>query len=33
MTLEIFNQQKAKFHEQEKAVLAIQTELDKRNIL
>lgn len=34
MTLETFNQQKAKFHEQEKAVLAIQTELDKaKNIL
>ncbi|MDD0823095.1 hypothetical protein PTQ27_01225 [Mannheimia sp. AT1] len=34
MQLEKFNEQKAKFHEQEKAVLAIQTELDKaKNIL
>lgn len=34
MTLEKFNEQKAKFYEQEKAVLATQTELDKaRNIL
>lgn len=34
MTLEKFNEQKAKFYEQEKAVIATQTELDKaRNIL
>ncbi|TCT13719.1 hypothetical protein EDC51_1115 [Bibersteinia trehalosi] len=29
MTLEKFNEQKAKFHEQEKAVIAVQAELDK----
>lgn len=34
MTLEKFNEQKAKFHEQENAVLAVQTELNKaKNIL
>lgn len=34
MTLEQFNEQKAKFHEQEEAVLAVQTELNKaKNIL